>query len=117
MSGRPAKGRAGSAHREADAVDHAAAGIDERQHVRAGARQDLLARIGVAERGLVKEQAIARNLAADRDREPLNATLRKLRAGMFPELTGNANVQRVLEFLDRRNLGRHGRYLESLRAG
>jgi UDP-N-acetylglucosamine acyltransferase len=56
-------------------------------------------------------------LFLDRDREPVNATLRKMRAGACPELTGNSHVGRVLEFLERRNLGRHGRYLESLRAG
>ena len=62
-------------------------------------------------------EKIVYRLLIDRDREPMNATLRKFRAGEFPEVANNANVLRVVEFLERRNLGRHGRYLESLRAG
>lgn len=62
------------------------------------------------------EQIVYR-LFLDRDREPMNVSLRKFRAGEFAEIAGNVNVVRVVEFLERRNLGRHGRYLESLRAG
>lgn len=62
------------------------------------------------------EQIVWR-LFLDRDRSPMNATLRKFRSGEFAELSNNPHVVRVIEFLERRNLGRHGRYLESLRAG
>ena len=62
------------------------------------------------------EQIVWR-LFLDRDRKPVNVTLREFRAGGLPEIATNPNVLRVVEFLERRNLGRHGRYLESLRAG
>lgn len=56
-------------------------------------------------------------LFLDKDRPPMNAVLRQFRDGAFPQLSGNAHVTRIIEFLERRNLGKHGRYLEAQRAG
>lgn len=56
-------------------------------------------------------------LFLDKDRKPMNTILKQIRSGEFPALSANAHVMRVVEFLERRNQGKHGRYLESLRAG
>lgn len=61
-------------------------------------------------------EAIVYKLFLDRDRAPMNATLRAFRGGELSELASNPHVNRVVEFLERRNLGRHGRYLEAQRA-
>lgn len=62
------------------------------------------------------EEAIWK-LFLDKDRAPMNTVLRQIREGALPNLSGNAHVMRVVEFLERRNQGKHGRYLESHRAG
>lgn len=62
------------------------------------------------------EEAIWKLFIA-KDRPPMNAVLRQFRDGTYAALANNPHVMRVVEFLERRNLGRHGRYLESLRAG
>jgi UDP-N-acetylglucosamine acyltransferase len=76
-----------------------------------------LRRNGFSENDISAVERAIWHLFLDRDREPMNTTIRKFRAGAYPELADNPHVARVLEFLERRNLGRHGRYLESLRAG
>lgn len=90
--------------------------VDDSNTVR-GVNSIGLRRNGFSETDISAIERAIWHLFLDRDREPMNATIRKFRAGAYPELADNPHVARVLEFLDRRNLGRNGRYLESLRAG
>lgn len=90
--------------------------VDDSNKIR-GTNSVGLRRNGFSETDVSAIEATVWNLFLDREREPVNATIRKFRAGIYPELADNKYVVTVLEFMDRRNLGRHGRYLESLRAG
>ena len=90
--------------------------VDDANKIR-GVNSVGLRRNGFSADDVSAVEQIVWRLFLDRDRGPMNATLRKFRAGEYAELSRNPNVVRVVEFLERRNLGRHGRYLESLRAG
>jgi UDP-N-acetylglucosamine acyltransferase len=57
------------------------------------------------------------NLFLDRDRPPLATVMNQIELGRFNGLAENTHVRRVLASLKRRTQGKHGRYLESLRAG
>lgn len=73
-------------------------------------------RNGFTESDVEAMEHLIYQLFLDRDRAPLATMLKKLEAGEIPDLSSNANVQRVVAFMRRRNQGKHGRYLESLRA-
>ena len=60
------------------------------------------------------EEAIFR-LFLDRDRKPLSKVIAGIESGEHNGLYDSAQVRRVLDFLKRRDQGKHGRYLESLR--
>lgn len=90
--------------------------IDDANKIR-GVNSIGLRRNGFSAEDVSAIERIVWRLFLDRDRAPMNATLRKFRGGEYADLSSNPNVVRVVEFLERRNLGRHGRYLESLRAG
>lgn len=90
--------------------------VDEKDKIR-GVNSVGLRRNGFREEDVAAvEQAIWR-LFLDRDRPPMTVSLRNFRNGTYDDIASNPQVQRIVEFLERRNLGRHGRYLESLRAG
>ena len=76
-----------------------------------------LRRNGFADSDISAIERAVWKLFLDKDRVPMNVLLGQFRDGAFPELSANAHVLRVIEFLERRNLGKHGRYLESQRAG
>lgn len=90
--------------------------IDETGTVR-GVNTVGLRRNGFTEADVEAVEQTIWKLFLGRDREPQNVALRKFRNGGYPDLISNRHVERVIAFLERRNLGRHGRYLESLRAG
>gem|GEM_PF-46240 len=73
-------------------------------------------RNGFTEADVEAMEDLVYQLFLDRDRAPLATMLKKLESGEIPELSSNVNVQRVVAFMRRRNQGKHGRYLESLRA-
>ncbi|MFT3787209.1 MAG: acyl-ACP--UDP-N-acetylglucosamine O-acyltransferase [Tepidisphaeraceae bacterium] len=61
------------------------------------------------------EQAVWR-LFLDRDRPPISVNMPKfLPGGEFGELGASPHVQRILQFMERRAKGKHGRHLESMR--
>lgn len=76
-----------------------------------------LRRNGFRDEDINAIEEVVWKLFLDKDKAPMNAVLRQIREGAFPNLSGNAHVMRVVEFLERRNQGKHGRYRESLRAG
>jgi UDP-N-acetylglucosamine acyltransferase len=91
--------------------------VDEKDRVR-GTNSIGLRRNGFSENDVKAIEEVVWTLFLDKDREPVNPTLRKIRSGsLLPDLSGNVHVNNLVSFLERRNLGRHGRYLESLRAG
>lgn len=90
--------------------------VDDSNTIR-GVNSVGLRRNGFSDQDVSAVERAAWHLFLDRNRDPMNATIRKFRTGAYPELADNKYVASILDFLDRRNLGRHGRYLESLRAG
>lgn len=60
------------------------------------------------------EEAIF-ELFLNRDRPPLARVIANIESGTAGDFSHNPHVRRVIAFIQRRNQGKHGRYLESLR--
>jgi UDP-N-acetylglucosamine acyltransferase len=89
--------------------------IDDKDKIR-GLNAVGLRRNGFTENDIdALEQAVFR-LFLDRDRPPIATSMPKfLPGGEFGELGANPHVQRILQCMNRRTQGKHGRYLESQR--